>query len=909
MLINPDPRAVSLDNKNYKNFPLGINDLTPAADPFSTSLFHRISRSETAKIVFGRVVDAVPYARTYKVQLDGSHTAIACCDLSPTGLLPIGAKSIITYPPGAGVYVLIDPNANYGIIVGGVPDYIMDARVGISDFIVQGSRVGFKIDAVNAFPILLASYGNVTDWSASRPFDSITIGEWGAITETGLGFFLDPFLAFMRVDETTGLFLFYHDQLARLAGYNFQLRTAGSEREDFDDQNEYSQYEGYASYVWEARGRSWPGADSFLEFSPAAQQITFPVVARYEPFYSDRQPFHRLMTFHGYLGQIESRFVSLLPDVGPFRESIVHVLPGVFEEHISQAGQYVLRSVKGVTIGKTSVIAVPKRMKHPEDPTGDTVNNYKFCSIGGSGKTHKITDRIPLPAVFPYLYEEFALRASALLDQIAYQFNWEALHPFHYHSLDWYVSEEWQIPNFSAGSTAPTFNLLTNYYYLPPPYFTDLYVDHRYGYGRFYATEALLNFLEDGSVVLTDGYGFELRSVQGNVFLSVPGDIWLMPGRNTNIWSGWDTIIKSQNSTDISSSIRDVRIKAERNMQLLSGNSGCGCLLLENRGFYNFVNFTDRVGEDILSTGIILKSRTSYIAQLSPHILISTNLKKYTGEPFENNDPLTNTAGEFMGGSIVLDAAHSSIVSYSRVFFRRISAFACDSFFQPDKSWLCNVFFGKENVISGDLAIKNSLSVSKNIVAQEDVSILGDFVNKNGGLIKKFKNGPNDLENHFNEVSNTINTYSTKAQAWRIGRELIQNGDMNLAEFSFRTTQQYKTEDLRIYELRWHQLARLSGQVLPVWQEKASAQTGQSDNPPLNIYRSITYPYPGRQAWTGEGDKLTYFLENLYLYDPGSNMKAPRQVPGLNKYETAELNLPTGQTLLAAYRVLMNPLL
>ena len=45
-----------------------------------------------------------------------------------------------------------------------------------------------------------------------------------------------------------------------------------------------------------------------------------------------------------------------------------------------------------------------------------------------------------------------------------------------------------------------------------------------------------------------------------------------------------EAIIRAKGSVDISSNENDVRIKAEKNMQLLAGNSGSGGMLLESKG-------------------------------------------------------------------------------------------------------------------------------------------------------------------------------------------------------------------------------------------------------------------------------------------------------------------------------------
>jgi len=75
---------------------------------------------------------------------------------------------------------------------------------------------------------------------ASMPSVQVTLllATGTTVAETGLMLHMDPWWAHLRVDEETGLYLFYHDQLTRLAGHNMQIRSMLGEREELDDQNE-----------------------------------------------------------------------------------------------------------------------------------------------------------------------------------------------------------------------------------------------------------------------------------------------------------------------------------------------------------------------------------------------------------------------------------------------------------------------------------------------------------------------------------------------------------------------------------------------------------------------------------------------------------------------------------------------
>src|SRR4029077_4362102 len=100
----------------------------------------------------------------------------------------------------------------------------------ISDMLAQGGNIGLKIDEVHNFPFTLNNKGGIIDWSAGGLYDDLPVGADGAITDTGLLNFIDSTMICLRVDEQTGLFLFYADQLTRLTGHNLELVSAGSEQ-------------------------------------------------------------------------------------------------------------------------------------------------------------------------------------------------------------------------------------------------------------------------------------------------------------------------------------------------------------------------------------------------------------------------------------------------------------------------------------------------------------------------------------------------------------------------------------------------------------------------------------------------------------------------------------------------------
>lgn len=90
---------------------------------------------------------------------------------------------------------------------------------------------------------------------------------------------------------------------------------------------------------------------------------------------------------------------------------------------------------------------------------------------------------------------------------------------------------------------------------------------------EIYPTKATFNMETDGSIVLRDGWGSELRMSHGNIQLFAAANIVLMSGRDTLNIAGGATTISSENVLSLESSMSSVNIKAESDLDLIGGNN------------------------------------------------------------------------------------------------------------------------------------------------------------------------------------------------------------------------------------------------------------------------------------------------------------------------------------------------
>lgn len=826
-------------------------------DRFGSYWLHRQDLGNSSIIRFGRIVDYVPYANAYKVQAD-QQSIIWCTTLTDTGLQPFGAKSINTLPVGAGVFYLWYRESHWGYIIGVVPDFITNKEKGQSDYISPGSRAGILADAAHRNLMSLQFNGGVVNWSAGRPVDSTGVGEWGAITETGLMFFLDPYMACMKVNEETGIWGFFYDQLLRIAGHNLQFRTAMRDQYEFDDQDEPSMVSGITPYTWERLGLwSWGNTSGHRVNSPLKTQVSNTELARIEPAYSDQQPFMRKLEFEGYLGQGGSRLISLPPcpvpesDLDLNRFSIDRSFPGAFEEHIALTGAYSIRSAKEIIISKRWGVT-PKQKVLPEDDNGDNETNYKSGGMLGDGDAHLIKGELSLHEDEDL--QENILRRLSSADSEVWVFNWKNLHQFHYHKRDWYLPEHSELPctlGISSSICESLAELSTNQY-MSAPTPVEVYVDHRYGNTKYWLNESVFILTEDGGVSLIDGYGVEWRSTGGNLDIFAPADINLHAGRSFNLIAGKDINLRANNSIDIISNNKDVRIKAEHNFMALSGNDGCGGTLLENRAICPAYDFCPNVGEDVVHSGIFLKSFSSRVAVQAADVVIEANCNPH------------------YDGQLVLDT-NDSRLRVRTGFLERFVSSAILDFFINDNNEVVNgnEWWQNQTVIGSPVSIHGCMHVygihSKGNVVVIDGHIGTSEAATNNYTVAQVTN-VSTIDGQFTSLDSELAQLVsvTGPQEFDFAAYTALKNIHNSVEYSLRTNEQYGTNGYVLAESRWQQTARLC-EAGARWVENPVATSCST--------HEFMYPWPGPAVWCSDSG---YKIYNPKFKNPASGSVVDR---------------------------------
>ena len=870
MFGGDDKRAYQLEQLlNIGLFPGNQGKSGIVSDPLRSMALHVLDPNRPPLFRVGRVVDSIPHFHSYRVLLDKLGGVVVCMASFQSAFGYIGGKQLNSYPPGAKVLVLQLPNDPFGIILTGLPDITVHPSEYANQIIHQGSRVGYGVDLAHTAPLDMVGDCGARNWSSGRPLDSLSNGEGGVIFETGLKLFYDQFMGMLAASEETGLWVHLLDELTRLSGHNLQIRSFGYEKEHLNDEGELHFLEGYSMYPWEALG-TFSAAVSPYKVIDEATLEALPELSRYEPVYEDQQPFRRLEKFRGYLGGLEKRHVKLPPQhtvntIQRFSTDLNY--PGVFDESLLPTGQWGVRSAKGIYFAKDMKIVSPKQRRRPEDVAGETDGNYAASGTYNTG---------PLAPIQAGVTESVSgnskqgAKLAALMDTMAFAFNWESLATIVYHPLDWHLPEQSDSIGVDWTDASIMFSSLASSQFLEPTAVT-MRVDERYGDVVYYRNGSSVALHDDGSVSITAGFGEQLTLAMGSGFLSVPGDFLVQTGKSFLVYAGRDACIKANRSVDISANKKDVRILAGKNFHALSGNTGEGGTLLENRATCRLYSYAGVYGEDVQSSGITLKSIGAPTTILSVETIIS------------NDSPEIPVPG-----NILIDSTDAKIVTKSSSFERHLTENALDLF----ESGHVNEFSSTAAHIDTGVFINGILVTASDMQSGGWVYAHEHFASRtattNYGAVLQLSS--------LTSLNANIATIAARSAYLANYHTVIAEADVVYPDgltdtiFSMRTEAQYGTTSVALFENRWQQQARLGGDTVSYWQEN-----------PVATRALPTMAHPGYVAWT---QAQSFLKVDLVLYDASTGKCADRTS---GAYIGATYSTPVGVVPNGNYPVISNP--
>lgn len=882
------------------NSAFSIDSRTPGADTMSVlsgltgDIFGNagapLQRGVTADIHFGTVLDSTPFWGVYTVAVPGQLTLICNDGTGIGGSAYYGAKGHSVLAPHTQVVVATYSGSNTGTIIAAPPPMNSGERFSpFSDAHFLGSgAVGLRSGLFDHITNDKEAAG-VMEYASGAPIDQIP-GDQSVMSPLGVGWLVSMTMMLLRAQDDCSIEMYYSDSLLRLHGRNFEQFTGAAERREFEDEGELHSVRHVAKFPWELAGTKDEGGTPFREGNVSSDDS---FEAAVEPVEPEQTGAWRMLFLEGYLGDMyrvqvqrpSDAFKSKTATYGGFDASDGTAPAALSEVAFGSDGTLSLASVKQIISRKTTMIPALVQNRLPDDgESGDSPDNYE-----------------PPEAAEAYQWEGEEevgnIRALGMQDYLAHVFMWYSLMTVRAHVNDWVVGE---IPAKSDGwpemdplLAQEELMKLQDGFWAGMPKMEDVYIDARVGTVKYGATTSTIAQLDDGSIMLEDGWGSTIFMGRGNIIIDPVGNLMIRAGQRIINWSGLDNITRARGSIDVTATEGSYRLVSGKNIQVLAGNGGStGGILLESRSTSQSKDF-NAVGDGVVDNGITLLAKNSLVATLADQVYIGTS-----GE----------TSGASVG--ICLDASRGKRTIYevggniirsaaSDMFLDLFSGAKKISFKSPTIMYtqtMVSAFDSTVYVIKGSgsgsliveqdlVAFKGSI-VGRSGVLAVDGPIMGSFAYGKEGVGYYAPGGKPTMvspveDDLLEEASDQLDRADPAGQKKQIemvastarstgdqveksirndrhpgGKKLLQSMGVSL-----RTVEDYNAGDFKLAKAGWQ--VRLADQLV-AWEEKpvtAGGGTGVE-----------TYPFPGETYYTNPGSLVEV---ELTLTDPVTGVPKP----------------------------------
>jgi hypothetical protein len=880
-----------------------------SSDLHQTAINSNASLVTDSPIRVGRILLSLPYVHCYKVQISGRSAPTVATALTNFSMMPTGVRSGETLAPNSQVLIWLPKSGTLAYILGVIPPSTSDDSMNLADYIQQGGNSGPKqVEAVRNIPKAMDDSMSWVPQGGGRPIDG-THGEFVRMSETGIGILIDSFQAYLRVNEACGLWLNYFDNYAKLAALSLNITSYCEHNAQMYDEGENFALRGYCTFPWESTGMYSSGD----KFSKANDKEKVQLDKKF-PFAEEdvedlaQTPVYRLTDYAGYMGQGWNR--TLMKPAGTGGKRLMTDDDndiGLFNEFLALDGSYSVRSAKQITLAKYPLIPNPRRIRAAEDAKGDDLtedNDYRFSGEFGTGDEHK-AEEWDTSAVndLPNL-----MKPAGILDMMAHHYNWKSTYPFFYHKKDYRYPEE------SEGTSLSSVKFYAGRFeeaYVEIKDATSIKISDAYGDVDYYNTASFFSLTDDGSVVIGDGYGSQITMTGGQIRLEAGGDVMLMSGSRV-VTLARESITRTKGSIDISSSDKDVRIKAENNLHMLGGG-----ILIESSLPGISQLYRDKIGEEVNAGGISLLAKGSSVNLLSNDIYMRAGLDE------------NGTSGAF--GSVIVDVNHGkgAYANYANYhsFFNSNGLGIWHSpkgeddakeaidkahFFSPFVSAISGPTINQGGFVAiGDDAY---IGAESDIFSEGGCYVLGRMACLDGWMgigdssqgtfaeqLARFFDAFSGIEDILIEWGKTVFDFSFKTW-WEWPRpgnkELLENE----IGFSFRDTSDtkaaaygYTKDKFFMLETRYQQLDRagLSSGGGQAWTES-----------PVEYQGKELYPWPGKINWEDNDTFLKYKNgdDTFKLFDTGGFAKS-REGDAQSDYEKPKFDDWDRETPSSGYKL------
>lgn len=823
---------------------------------------------DNSRVRVGRVLKYVPAYNYYTVQVEEAG-ALYSGVMASGGSGLAGTRVNPGLTPNSLVLIYVPDKTQSSelvcYILGAVTPVTTDQSLVQTDHDAPQTRAGFYQDAVLNYPTADNPGRDLAVNANNQTSRDALPGEYTIQNPIGPALHVGHFWSQLKASDRAAIQCFREGDLVRVLGREYQLHTGMEETQHSTAEGELNLTRRVAMLPWEALG-------SFTQDQAPAQLVEpdpenpDPNQVPISPQEEDQRGIYRYQEYLGYAGDIQHRVVSVpIATEGVDRFSgTAQDHQGVWHEHIGADGSHTIQSAKSITLEKWGLIPAPVQVRDPRDPEGDTLENYRASGVEGDGDENPRED-------FGFAgRQDAAAHAMLGLELHGFAGDRMGLSNLRAHKRELEVPAENEVELASeTGGVYPEYKLDPDVMWMPLPKYRELVVQKgRWEKVRYYASRSAIQQLEDGSIVLEDGYGSQISMSGGNITITCSGDVLLLPGRNAITMAPQDLVLRAGNSADLTASRRDVRLKAERNLELLGANSGQGGVLIESRdqgGEYDF----SRAGEGKDIQGLVLRDQEGTIAILS---------KSLSASGLEGGTTMIQTPG-----TLVLRGGTSRVEAESSVFVTSgpfadggaLTQFSSSEFSTARivlgaGSEPPTVAAGSSFAALGSVGLYGATSIAGNLTVDGSGQFNGSVASSSETMTVVGSGARNAITSTVNNTRTAAANLSnrTAEQDQEDRSSVLQlttetgyfNPDLSLtvAVGGLRTDEDYRTlttAQFMLPEARWQQFARATG-AGKTWVE-----------PEVKTGDVVTAPWPGVRAWSGDARLLQYSEANFSVSD------------------------------------------
>jgi len=579
----------------------------------------------------GRVIVAGAYANHYFVEIEGQSITAAALE---TGSSRRGGHTSGTcYSPGGVVLIaklreasalaqyFLSPN----LIIGSFDVFPKQEGSVFSGLSIQeGSLAGVENNA--AYREVVKTSGPSSDLRQSRSSNRFTDaqpGDWYKSTALGGIFLLSEFMCKAGIAPDCAITFSGIDSQADLTARNYVQDHLSYLRESIHRGDVATDVEQYALSILEAIGgqsalQEYENEDGTTSIVPATENAT---------------GLFRHQAFRG--GASEGVYDTMRTDFsegGPYTFG-EETYPGTLSVLQRMDGIYRVRAAKEIKLEKTYAIVSPWKKEDIACAAPAEGNDFpaEYSDLSDAERLREAFGLSSIDEVYrlmPLMHDEFATYEEATT-------YFQGLRKddgiWHFPTIE--EVREAVFPGESTTKVRPLESQESEYT------IADLVSEDKEIYpGRkvkLFKNSSVFLMSDDGGLVLGDGYGGEIRMNRGRVTIASIGDVEILPGRDLIEQVPGNRINRTKGRVEVSSTEGSIAIKAEGNLQMLSGGSSGGMLTLENRSEQGSLNDIDEqaLNEGLpFGSGIQLKAPSSGVSILGSHIYGSGYSSDVDGE-------------------------------------------------------------------------------------------------------------------------------------------------------------------------------------------------------------------------------------------------------------------------------------